>query len=225
MRIDYKILIILLILPALSIIISVFAHFYPRFPGDLWLVQGIQSVSNDFLSSIMQGISLIFDTVGSFIIVSITVLLVWWHTNWREAVLLLAGGIFSATSSLFKELIGRPRPSPDLITVFSPPDTSSFPSGHSFFVIIVLGLLAYYTVTRLRCKSARIAVLIILVVLILLVGISRIYLGAHWPSDIIGGYFIGGVFLTILIWIDQIWIYKHYNTSEVAKSEQHFFNV
>ena len=101
MRTNYKFLIILAILLASSIIISVFAHFHTRFPGDLWLAQGVQSVSSDFLTSMMQGITFIFDTWGSFVMVAVIALLVWWRTGWQEAIIILAGGLLSATSAVF----------------------------------------------------------------------------------------------------------------------------
>ncbi|UCD08656.1 MAG: hypothetical protein JSU79_09885, partial [Dehalococcoidales bacterium] len=75
MRINYKFLFILVILLTLSITMSVFAHYYAQFPGDLWLAQGIQSISNDFLTLMMEYISFIFDTWGSFIIVVVLGLL------------------------------------------------------------------------------------------------------------------------------------------------------
>ena len=217
MRINYRFLLILVILLTLCITISIFAHNNTRFPGDLWLAQGIQSIGNDFLNSIMEYISIIFDTWGSLIIVVTLGLLFWWRTGWREAVLVVTGGILAATSSLLKTVIDRPRSSPDLVIVFSQEDTSSFPSGHSFFVFIVLGLSAYLTVTRVQNKTLKIATLAILVALMLLTGLSRIYLGAHWPSVIAGGYLTGGVFLIILIWIDKVWVSRHHNMSETIK--------
>ena len=96
MRIIHRFLIILVILLVSSVTMSVFAHFNTRFPGDLWLAQGIQSFSNDFLSSIMQGLSQIFDTLGSIIIVILTGLLLWWRTGWKDAVLVVVGGLLSA---------------------------------------------------------------------------------------------------------------------------------
>ncbi|UCC17751.1 MAG: phosphatase PAP2 family protein [Dehalococcoidales bacterium] len=221
MRINYKFLIILVVLLTLSITVSVFAYNNTRFPGDLWLAQGIQSINNDFLTSMMEYISFIFDTWGSFIIVVVLGLLFWWRAGWRESVLIVTGGILAATSSLLKMIIDRPRPSPDLVIVFSQEDTSSFPSGHSFFVFIVLGLSAYLTVTRIRSKTLKIVILAILVALVLLTGLSRIYLGAHWPSDIAGGYLTGGIFLIILIWIDKVWISRHHNVPEPIQPEPH----
>ena len=221
MRIKHRFLIILVILLVSSVTISVFAYFNTRFPGDLWLAQGIQSISNDFLTSIMQGISTALDSWISYIMVAAFALLFWWRTGWREAILILAGGVLAAVSSVLKAVIDRPRPSPDLVNVLSEADTSSFPSGHSFFTFVLFGLVTYLTFTRLQNKSLRITIPAILVAFIVLVGISRIYLGVHWPSDVLGGFLIGGVFLTILIWIDKIWISRHHNISETSKPELH----
>ena len=225
MRIDNKLLIVLLLLLASSIIISIFAHYNDRFPGDLWLSQGIQSINGGLLTSLMDGITIVFDTLGSIIIVVAAGLLLWWRTGWHEAVLIVAGGLLSTTSSLLKAIIDRPRPSPDLVTAFSQSDTSSFPSGHSSFVIIILGLLAFFALTRLQNIILRNLIITVMAALILLVGFSRIYLGVHWPSDVLGGYLSGGVFLTILIWIDKVWISTRQNMVETAEPEQHSTGV
>jgi membrane-associated phospholipid phosphatase len=176
-------------------------------------------MSSNFLSSIMQGISTLLDSWISYLLVAAIALLVWWRTGWCEAILILAGAILAATSAVFKAIIDRPRPSPDLVTVFSQSDTDSFPSGHSFFTFILFGLVAYLAVTRSRNGILRTSILVSTTALILLVGISRIYLGAHWPSDVLGGYLTGGVFLTILIRIDRTWISKHNDIIETLKPE------
>lgn len=72
--------------------------------------------------------------------------------------------------------------------------TYSFPSGHAYASLITYGLLAFITWRFVR-SSWRWPVTIGLIVLILLVGISRIYLGAHFPSDIIGGWILGAMIL------------------------------
>ena len=218
-------LIILILLLTSIITMSVFAHYKDRFPGDLWLAQSIQSISGDFLTSVMQGISFIFDSWFSYIMVVIISLLAWWCTSWKEAILVVVGGTLSATGALFKAIIDRPRPSSDLVMIFSESDRSSFPSGHSLFAIVICGFVVYLAVTRTSNKHLRISVLAVLAILVLLLGISRIYLGAHWPSDVIGGYLTGGVYLTILIWIDRIWSKTHNSVTETIILEQNSDSV
>jgi membrane-associated phospholipid phosphatase len=219
MRINYRFLIILVLLLASTITMSVFAHYNDRFPGDPWLTQSIQSISSDGLTSAMETVSFIFDIWGSVIIVVVIGLLVLWRAGWREAILILAGGIISATAALFKSFIDRPRPSADLINVFIQEDRSSFPSGHSLFAIVICGFAAYLAMTRIRNKHLRMSILAVSIILVLLVGISRTYLGTHWPSDVVGGYLYGAVFLTILIRIDRTWISKHNDIIETLKPE------
>jgi undecaprenyl-diphosphatase len=168
----------------------------------------------------MQGISTVLDGWSSYVIVVAIALLVWWRVGWREMVMILAGALLAATSSVFKAVVDRPRPSPDLVTVFAQADTSSFPSGHSFFAFMIFGLIAYLSITRLQNSILRTSILFVTIVLILLVGISRVYLGAHWPSDVIGGYLTGGVFLFGLIWIDRIWISRRCNILETITTQQ-----
>jgi len=74
----------------------------------------------------------------------------------------------------------------------------SFPSGHAFGSMVIYGLLAYLAYTRLP-HPWNIWVTITLSVLILLIGTSRIYLGAHFPSDVAIGWLLGGLCLFIII--------------------------
>ena len=95
------------------------------------------------------------------------------------------------------------RPSADLVQVLSHVQDNGFPSGHAIFAIMILGLLAYFIFINMKNHNLRTVVLVGLIALILLIGTSRVYLGVHWPSDVIGGYLIGGALLTALIWFHQ----------------------
>jgi undecaprenyl-diphosphatase len=106
------------------------------------------------------------------------------------AVALVVTGLLNAG---LKDAFGRPRPPFHDVVVRETSD--SFPSGHSLGSIITYGLLAYFLVYTLRRRWARVAVVLGLGALVLAIGFSRMYLGAHYFSDVVGGYAIGGAWL------------------------------
>lgn len=74
----------------------------------------------------------------------------------------------------------------------------SFPSGHSFGSIVFYGLIAYICYQHLSSPLTIIAPML-LALLILIIGVSRIFLGAHFPSDVVSGWLLGGVALAVII--------------------------
>lgn len=116
---------------------------------------------------------------------------------------LVAGWVAIATiifSSLLKLLLRRVRPRNDYVRrmLFR---TYSFPSGHAAGALVSYGLAAFVIATRWP-ELAVVAWMAALVVSFV-IGISRIYLGAHYPSDVVGGWLIGGVGL-LVIFLDMI---------------------
>ena len=117
----------------------------------------------------------------------------WLHVaTWLAA---LAGG--AVLNQLLKELFARPRPS------FADPllsETSySFPSGHAMLSLVVYGLMTYFAVLALQTWRARTAVVFGAALLVILIGISRMYLGVHYFSDVVAGFAVGGLWLSTLI--------------------------
>lgn len=100
-------------------------------------------------------------------------------------------------NTLIKHFVHRTRPDTLYVSEmwFA---TSSFPSGHAFGSMVVLGLLAYASVQHL-VSPWSIAVPIALGLLIFTIGVSRVYLGAHYPTDVIAGWALGAVMLTLII--------------------------
>ncbi|KRE43219.1 phosphatase PAP2 family protein [Paenibacillus sp. Soil724D2] len=84
----------------------------------------------------------------------------------------------------------------------------SFPSGHSMEAFALYSSLAFLLWRHLSTRLGRSIIIILCVVMIILIGMSRIYLGVHYPSDVIGGYLASGVYFTFGVWLYQ-W-YKEY---------------
>jgi undecaprenyl-diphosphatase len=107
-------------------------------------------------------------------------------------VVAISGGVIAG--SLLK--LGFQRPRPDIVAHLVDVDTTSFPSGHamnSAVVYLTLGALLARTHQRYR---ERIYILGVTMILSLGIGFSRVYLGVHWPSDVMAGWMVGGAWAT-----------------------------
>lgn len=119
----------------------------------------------------------------------------WTYRDRAEVLFLWAAFLGSIVlTGPLKALLGRPRP--DVVGWRVPyAETAAFPSGHAVSAMVVFGGLAW-TILRLRPeRGVRALTLLFAVTAILLVGVSRVYLAVHYPSDVIGGYLLGGAWL------------------------------
>jgi len=99
-------------------------------------------------------------------------------------------------------IVERPRPTAKLVDILYAVNGQSFPSGHVMSYLAYFGLLFSLGIILLkRDRWWHYAILIIPALFVVLVGPSRIYLGDHWASDVLGAYLIGGVLLGITLWI------------------------
>lgn len=168
----------------------------PSFPIDLQITKAIQSINYPLFNWLMRLISWPGFSPQS-IIISILIGLLFFVSGlrWESVTSLLAALVSGMTNELVKGLIQRPRPSIDLVDVFQALTSYSFPSGHVMFYTTVFGFVWYVIYTLLKRSLIRSLLLILIGIFILLVGISRIYLGQHWASDVLGAYLLGGFLL------------------------------
>lgn len=199
----FKVVFALLAIVAFSI--SIWARLTPRFPGDLYLAARLQSLDGRFFLFVARDASFMFDGWPAILLGVVVAIVVWWRAGRLEAGVVLGGGFLAAlTNTLLKVAVDRPRPSPELVQVFSPEKDPGFPSGHALYAVVVLGLVVYFCFVSLRSRSLQMLILASMIALVLIVGVSRVYLGAHWPSDVLGGYVVGGVLFVGLVWFHRV---------------------
>ncbi len=127
--------------------------------------------------------------------------------RWLAALFLfLAGFTGVLIPDAIKLLVARPRPAADLVWVLDPQQNYGFPSGTAFLSIVLLGMIGYL-IWRPR-RSSAIVVLGVLPLLVLLIGLSRVYVGEHWATDVLGGWLFGGAWLLVLVTAHRWWVFR-----------------
>jgi membrane-associated phospholipid phosphatase len=176
-----------------AIMISLIARYTQFFPGDKTITRNLQSYRNPWLRRFMTGISEIgFPKIGAPLTFGIAG--IFWALRFRlEAIFVLLASSSNILNWIVKRLIKRPRPTSELVTVARVINEPSFPSGHVMHYVNFFGLLNYLLATNWRSGRLRNILLTISTALIVLIGPSRVYLGAHWPSDVMAGYVYGGL--------------------------------
>lgn len=184
-----------------AIILAIIVHLRPVLLTDIRITTEIQENRFIPLLPIMQLVSVFGDPPVTISVTITAALLFYLASCSREAVFTLLTFIADGLNDLIKLTIHRPRPSDTLVTVYERLTDSSFPSGHVVHYVVFFGFLAIALIMRDRLPSfLRLAATSVSLALIVLVSISRIYLGAHWATDVIGGYFVGYLLLSGLLY-------------------------
>lgn len=194
---------------ALSVfaLLALFARFNAYFGWDLRVARAVQSLSLPGLTGFMAFVSLFGNGWTPYALAATTVIAFFIFRRQSEAwgVALSAGGS-AIVNTLLKLLVARPRPAAVLVTVFDERSSLSFPSGHVTFYVSYFGFLFFVAFALLRPGSfARRSALVLTALPVALVGLSRVYLGAHWPSDALGAYLWSGMWLAFSLYMYRRW--------------------
>lgn len=182
-----------------------FSYQLQHLPFDVGATLHLQRIEHTLFRDLMHAISLAGYHPWSPLVVSGGCIAAGHWLGWQKGVfLLILVGIEGISNRLIKEAIGRPRPAEELVEVLFPHSGNSFPSGHVMLYVVFFGFLLFLIWTHMRHSRWRTTLLLTLVAIIAAVGPSRIYLGAHWLSDVIAGYLIG--LLLLLVGIE---LYAH----------------
>lgn len=190
-----------------TLVLSVFTLIFSRFADELVeqelskfddaIIKWVQGAITPQLTGIMKIFTFLGSTAAllSLLIISVFLML-WQKKRWETLFLVIAlsGGVLF--NQLLKWMFHRQRPAFHRLIE----ETGySFPSGHSMVSFIFYGMLGMLFFMFLRNRTPKIVIAITTIALILLIGISRVYLGVHYPSDVLAGFAAGGAWLTICL--------------------------
>ncbi len=192
------------IMLALSALLAVWVAYHPVLAIDVTITRAFQENQSPWLRYTMIAASYIGNVTALSLGLIVLAAVLFWIVDLRLEAIMVA--VVSATSALLNWLIklavARPRPAASLVDIIQATSGQSFPSGHVMSYVAFWGLLFSLGVILFRGKHWwRTALLIISALFVALVGPSRIYLGDHWASDVLGAYLIGGLLLSLSLWI------------------------
>jgi membrane-associated phospholipid phosphatase len=179
---------------SLSIGVMMHEFLMSLIPWGTKAILWVQSFSNPFLDRLFTGATFLGEE--EFYLVFLP--LIYWCFDKRTGVRLAYAFLLSAYLNAFlKGFFSIPRPADPRIRFLRRETSPSFPSGHAQGTTVVWGYLGYWRQNR--------AFWAVVVVLILLTSLSRVYLGVHFPQDVVGGIAIGVVYLLAFNWVTAQW--------------------
>ncbi|GAA0380031.1 phosphatase PAP2 family protein [Paenibacillus motobuensis] len=186
---------------------------------DNTIISWVQGQESDSLTKIMKVFTWIGSQLPVIVILLVTLIFLYFVLHHRSELVFL---IIIVTGSallniLLKQLFRRDRPSLHRLieeTGFS------FPSGHSMAAFSLYGAIVFLVWKHIPYILGRIAVIVVGACLILMIGVSRIYLGVHYPSDVLGGYLISACWLTASIWLYQGYLEAAYEKNRRFRGQR-----
>jgi undecaprenyl-diphosphatase len=169
---------------------------------DDWLILQIQQPESDFLTSVMKVISYIGSKSIVILIVSVNIIcfIIFKH-YWEIGVLIVAVLGSAALNHVLKQLFTRTRP--DIHPIIT--ETGySFPSGHSMNAFTLYGIVAVLLWTYIPSRIGRSWLIGFSLLMIVVIGLSRIYLGVHYPSDVIAAYLASCTWICLVIFVASL---------------------
>jgi membrane-associated phospholipid phosphatase len=192
----------------------------PYFTIDLTVTRAIQTISWPWFAVFMEIISFPGIAPYSFaLVLLIIVVLFAVGLRWESVSSLIAGAGGSIADTVAKAIVHRARPAADIVHVVQTVSGYSFPSGHVVFYTAFFGFLIFLAYSLLKERVVwRSTLIFVFSFLVATIGISRIYLGAHWFSDVLGAYLLGSLWLALTIYVYR-WGKPRFFTRQPAAPE------
>lgn len=166
---------------------------------DTGIIGIVQNSMPTFETSLMKAVTTIAEPKFAIVYAVIIAAVLWFMRLRVDAIwtlATLAGG--DVVAYIFKEFVQRARPRWNQVI---PESGFSFPSGHTFGAVLIVFFFVWFFVSRIRSQNLQKVCQIILIIWVVLVMYSRIYLGAHYPSDVLAAFFLAVAWLAIARWL------------------------
>lgn len=168
-------------------------------PGDLRVARWVQHADG----AVAKSVAALGNRAGEYwtgVVLSVPLAIAFTVARrWRPVALLVAILAIRALNNTVKGLIDSPRPTPDLLRVTEEAHGLGFPSGHAMGATLLFGALAVIAWHSLPAGPWRGATVLVCLAIVPVVGFGRVQTGAHWPTDVLGGYLLGAAILLSLI--------------------------
>ena len=178
--------------------LSILAAISSELTGERAILDAVRDVEMPLLGWISESL----DWLGNRWVIVASVLALsgalWVRGRRSEAVACLLIIPLELVTLGVREVIDRPRPLVYGEWTNAPP-SPGFPSGTALHAMLLFGFMAYLCQVWVRTEKVRIGLQALLILMIAMVGYSRVYLGVHWPADVVGAWLYGGVFLWVMV--------------------------
>jgi undecaprenyl-diphosphatase len=194
-----------IILLLFALLITYMASKFPILPFDLMSYHELREEATPAFSILMQAVSYLGEAPSAAALMALSVALFASRRQWTEAIFMLSTASSSLLAFILKDVIHRARPFPlagNGTGLLESINQYSYPSGHVLLFVVFFGFFAYLSWLHFSGRLRIIAIAFCLS-MIALIGPSRVFLGAHWASDVAGSYVIGTIWLLILILVYQ----------------------
>jgi membrane-associated phospholipid phosphatase len=183
------------------------AHMAGPLPGDLALSQPLREAEPGKLVNLF--LVRTGDVIWSLPPLAVLILLL--MRRWADTIFL---SLAASTGMMFgegiKALVARPRPALDALGAAGPPEGYGFLSVTALFSVVFLGTICYLVWQARPSRPVAFFVFTASFLLVLATGISRVYAGEHWPTDVLGGWLLGGAWSLVLVaahlWCSSRWM-------------------
>lgn len=179
---------------------------FENLPGELQITTWLQSWNPIWLEETMEAISAPGARMVGVFIVGLTAAFLYLKGLRKEAgLIVVTTASASIITNVIKLIIARPRPTLDMLEIYHEYPNYSFPSGHVMTYVVFLATLAVIVTWNMRPCAVRRLILGSLVFGMISVGVSRVYLGAHFPSDVLAGYAFSAAIVVGIVVLARRW--------------------